>query len=499
MNDIDQASQAKIIELKGIDKYFGNMHVLKKVNFTLHAGEVLGLVGGNGAGKSTLMNVLGGMVQPDTGKIFFEGAEVAIKRPADSQKLGIHFIHQELALFSTLTVAENTFISDLPSHKFSKFVRKKDLLKEADRVIKQLGVSLDPREKIQNLPMGQRQIVEILRAVSTQAKVIIFDEPTSSLSLTEKEKLFKVIHDLKTSGVAIIYITHFFEEVFDLCERICVLRDGQNVGSRKTKETSKAEIVELMLGESFGNFYPEKKSMTGEIVLECKNISHPPLLRNINLNIRAGEIVGLWGLLGSGRTELARVIYGIDACDGGEIRVNDSGHTGVAAGRRMGFVPENRREEGLFMNLGVKENITGASYHAMTDQTRFFVNSDKERKVCEELVEKLSIVIGGLNQKAATLSGGNQQKLIIARWLAVSPTVMIFDEPSRGLDIKAKADIHFLLNELSQSGKGILLISSEIEELIGMCNRIYTINHGEIVGEFTGADISKENLIKALS
>lgn len=494
---------AEIIRLENIDKRFKNVHALKDVTFTLAPGETLGLVGGNGAGKSTLMNVVGGVLQPDDGKIFFENAEVSFDNPRHSQNLGIHFIHQELALFATLTVAENIFISELPGRKITKLIRKNDLRKKAKDLIDRIEVPIHPDAKIMHLPMGQRQIVEILRAVSSKAKVIIFDEPTSSLSISEKEKLFVIIENLKKSGVSIIYISHIFDEVFEICERVSVMRDGRHVGSRKIEETTKDEIVKLMLGESIDHYFPKREPVTGNTIVECKDVSRKPLIKNINMHIRAGEIVGLWGLLGSGRTEIARAIYGLDKIDSGQIFIGSSEERtrkreGIDSDV-MGFIPEDRKEEGLFLTLSVRENITAASFKRITNRSGFFIDKKLERSVCDELVKKLNIVISGLDQNAQTLSGGNQQKQIVARWLNVNPSLVIFDEPTRGLDIKAKADIHFLLDQITKEGQGILLISSEIEEIIGMCDRVYVIRGGTIVGEYKGSGITKNNLIQASS
>lgn len=492
-----------IIRMENIDKRFKNVHALKNVNFTLANGETHGLVGGNGAGKSTLMNVLCGVLRPGDGKIFFKDKEVFFNSPRESQDIGIHFIHQELALFSTLTVAENIFISELPEQRITKLIKKKNLQEKTEQLIAQMDIQIHPESKIMHLPMGQRQIVEILRAVSSEAEVIIFDEPTSSLSISEKDKLFTIIENLKKSGVSIIYISHIFDEVFEICEHVSVMRDGQHVGSRRISETSKAEIVELMLGEAIDHYFPKREPVIGDKIVECKDVSRKPLVKNINMHISSGEIVGLWGLLGSGRTEVARAIYGLDEIDSGNIII-DSSHKGFEKRKGvdsdlMGFVPENRKEEGLFLTLSVKENITAASFKKITSKFGLFIDRRLERSVCKEMVKKLNIVISGLDQNAQTLSGGNQQKQIIARWLIVNPSLVIFDEPTRGLDIKAKADIHFLLDQITKEGQGILLISSEIEEIIGMCDRVYVIRSGAIVGEYKGSDITKQNLIQASS
>jgi len=492
-----ETERKKILEMRNITKSFPGTKALDNVDLLLFENEILGLVGGNGAGKSTLMKILSGEIKKDNGDIIINEKIVNINSPLDSQIHGIHIVHQELALFPTLSVAENIYMNKFPTVRFLKLIRNSRLISQTKEISKRLDLSVNPSEKVENLAIGQQQIVEILRAISDKAEILIFDEPTSSLSLHEKKKLFEIIRYLRNSGTSVIFISHNFEEVFDICERIVVLKDGKNAGSRNVKETNASEIAEMMIGESVDTFYQIKKPKIGKKILECKNLSKIGTFYNINLKVHSGEIVGLWGLLGSGRTELARAIYGLDKFDKGEVLLESIDNKRNE--KLLGFISENRREEGLFLSLSVIENITISKLKSVLNKTHFFISRKKEIDVCQNLVKQLNIKISNLNQKVESLSGGNQQKQILARWFFLQPCLYILDEPTRGLDISAKEDVYSLFSNFTESGAGILLISSDVDELINLSDRVYVIANGKIIDEFDKNNINRKKLIEVAS
>ncbi|MCL5072772.1 MAG: sugar ABC transporter ATP-binding protein [Actinobacteria bacterium] len=488
------------LEMVNICKNFPGVRALDKVCLKAYPGEVIGLVGENGAGKSTLMNIMGGVIFKDSGQILIAGEVGNPKSPLDAQSMGISFIHQEPTLFPTLSIAENIFLTSFPLKRFSGFIDHRKIYLEADNAIKKLGIKINPRLKVENILMGQRQIVEIARAISSNAKIIIFDEPTSSLTVKEKNKLFEVIHSLKNQGVTMIYISHLLEEIFEICDRIYVLRDGRNVDTVLPAETSQQQVIELMIGGSLKSFFPDRHVPPGKEILKAEGLTRYGVLQNISLTIRSGEIVGLWGLIGSGRTELARALLGLDPIDEGRVwfdRQAISLSSGGQVLKKSGFIPENRRDEGIFPTMSVRDNISMANLKSLVDVTKLFINRKKERYLTQEIIKKLRIVVTSIEQKVDNLSGGNQQKVVVARWLQRCPILYVLDEPTRGLDVGAKAEIHNLTGSLADQGAAILLISSEIEELLGMSDRILVLKKGKIVAEFERNIADKQKLMHA--
>jgi ABC-type sugar transport system ATPase subunit len=487
------------LQMSGIQKSFPGVRALKGVDLEAYAGEALGLVGANGAGKSTLMNVLGGVVQEDAGEITIGGQPIAIRSPLEASERGIAFIHQELALLPTMTVVENIYIA--------RFIKSTGPLLDFStmevncaQALQQLGCDINPRAKIRELAAGERQLVEIARALLANARIIIFDEPTSSLTSREKENLFRVIGTLKEQRVTIVYITHFLDEIFDICERALVLRDGVTSGGGLCKDISHDQLVGWMIGETVGTYFREKRTSHGEPLLQVEGLSQQGVLDDISLTLHSGEVLGLWGLMGSGRTELSRALVGLDPIDTGTVRISTKGEAKRVSPREarnsIGSITENRREDGLILDASVRENISLANLRALISRVWPFIDMPKERALAQEMAERLRVMMSGLEQMVATLSGGNQQKVVVARWLEREPSAYIMDEPTRGLDVGAKAEIHAIISDLVDRGVGVLLISSEIEEMMGLSDRYLVMSRGRIVAEY-GGDATKEELMTA--
>jgi len=481
-----------------IAKSFPGVQALKGVNLDAFAGQALGLVGANGAGKSTLMNVLGGVVRADVGHIEILGKTVEINGPLGAALLGIAFIHQELALMPTLSVVENVFISS--------FTTKGGLIdfrvaeERCAEALARLGCDVNPRTKVRDLAAGERQLVEIARALLVNARIIIFDEPTSSLTQKEQKHLFAVIESLKKEGVAIIYITHFLDEIFDICERVEVLRDGQTVGGGFCEELTRDGLIRLMIGDTISHYFRERKAQIGEPVLEVEGLRREGILEDINFTLHKGEILGLWGLMGSGRTELARCLTGLDPISSGSIKVRTNGAleeiSPQDARRWLGLITESRRDDGLLLPMSVTENLSLANLRALLSRIWPFVDSGRERSLGQQFVDVLHIKTPRLEQPVELLSGGNQQKVVLGRWLQRNPAIYIMDEPTRGLDVGAKAEIHKIIADLADESKAILLISSEIEEMMGLSDRYLVLNRGRIVAQYP-AGAGKEELMAA--
>jgi ABC-type sugar transport system ATPase subunit len=487
------------LQMTGIRKSFPGVQALKEVDVEAYAGEALGLVGANGAGKSTLMNVLGGVVEEDGGAIRIGGQTVDIRSPLEASHHGIAFIHQELALMPTMTVAENIYITSFIK-KAGPFLDFTTMEANCTQALQRLGSDISPHAKIRDLAAGERQLVEIARALVADAHIIIFDEPTSSLTSREKENLFRVIGTLKEQGVTIIYITHFLDEIFDVCERVTVLRDGETAGNGLCSQTTHEQIVGWMIGETVGHYFRERMSQRGEPVFQVERLSQRGVLEDISFTLHAGEVLGLWGLMGSGRTELSRALVGLDPIDSGTLQIRADGSLKNVSPREarnwIGSITENRREDGLLLDSPLKENISLANLRALISNIWPLIDFNAERSLAQESVDHLQIKTSGLEQLAATLSGGNQQKVVIARWLQRNPFIYIMDEPTRGLDVGAKAEIHSIIADLVEQGVAILLISSEIEEMMGLSDRYLVLSRGHIVAEYD-ATATKENLMAA--
>ncbi len=489
---------APLFELRGISKEFPGVKALDDVSFEINAGEVHMLVGENGAGKSTLMKILCGAYLADQGEFFQNGEPVAIHGPADARKFGVAVIFQEFTLVPYLDIAQNIFLGREFSSRVPGLIDRRRIRAEARRVLDLIGFSIDPRTPVHKLGVAQQQMVEIAKALSQDARILVMDEPTAALSDRETELLFGMIERLKKKGVAIIYISHRLSEVFALGDRITVLRDGRKIASLLPAATTPDQLVTLMVGRPVDATYtrPSRPS-PGNVVLEVKNLSGPAGFSDINLTVRAGEIVGLCGLVGSGRTEVARAIFGADRVSAGEIRFNGD-RIGVSAEdsvrRGVALIPENRKAQGLALNRSVGDNIVLAGLRKLFPSGIFVPH--RAMKAARAVIDRLRIATPSPRRPVATLSGGNQQKIVVGKWLNADAKFYIFDEPTRGIDVGAKAEIFRLLDGLVHNGAGILMISSEQIEIVHICDRAYVMRSGRIAGELKHHDLTEANIVR---
>jgi ribose transport system ATP-binding protein len=489
---------APAVEMRNIRKAFPGVQALDGVNLKIWPGEVLALIGENGAGKSTLIKILCGAHHTDEGEILIGGRKVSIRSPQDARTLGIVAIYQELSLFPNMTVAENIFISSLPTRQRLPMVSWPQLRRKSQHALDAIGARFDPSVRVGDLSVAGQQMVEIARAASSDAKVIVMDEPTSALSEHEVATLFEIIATLKEKGVAIIYITHRLEEVSKIADRITVLRDGQYVGDLQMEEATREKVVQMMVGRSL-NLFPKQPVPIGEEVMRVENLSSEGSFSDISFSVKKGEILGLAGLMGAGRTEIARAIFGIDPRDSGDVYIDGqklSIHTPVHAIRGgLGLVPEDRKLQALILTMAVRENITLA--HLSDFAKGGIVSKARERKDASRHVQELDIRTPTIEQKVANLSGGNQQKVVIAKWLGVRPKVLILDEPTRGIDVGAKAAIHSLMCELAAKGVGIIMISSELPEVMAMSDRILVLHEGKITARLSREEATQDRIMMA--
>jgi ABC-type sugar transport system ATPase subunit len=485
------------LRLVNIKKSFPGVQALKGVTIEVDQGEVLAIVGANGAGKTTLMNILGGVVKADEGEIYIQGERVHIDTPLEAANHGIAFVHQEIAVMPTMSVAENMYITNFPTRL--GFIDYRKMLENCSQVLKRLGCDIDPRTKIQDLSPGDRQLIEIARALLGKARILIFDEPTSSLTSREKARLFEVIESLKKEKVAIIYITHLLDEIFKVGDRVSVIRNGEVVGGGMVKDLTYSDLVHWMIGaKEISSYFRPRTAHIGDVILRVEGLSRQGVLENISFTLHKGEILGLWGLLGSGRTELVRAIVGLDPIDKGKIEVQTNGGSmktvrPIETRKWIGIITENRREDGLLLPKSVKFNMSLAN---LRNLLRFWpiIDFKHEIELTKEFIGRLGIVVSNFEQPIEMLSGGNQQKVLVARWLERNPSIYFMDEPTRGLDIGAKAEIHNIIRTLADEGAGILLITSDIDEIISLSDRFLVIRNGHIVAEFpTG--VSKDELM----
>ncbi len=489
-----------VVELRGISKTFGGVHALREVTFACRGGEVHTVVGQNGAGKSTLMNIISGVYHPDAGEIYLDGRRVRFSSPHEAQLAGISIIHQELNLLPDLSVAANVFLGRESRHRFG-LLDFGEQTRRAAEILGRLGVELDPGESVGSLSVAQQQMVEIAKALSLAARVVIMDEPSAALGAAELKRLFEVIAALKQQGVAVIYISHRLGEVFEIADWVTVFRDGLIVDSRSIAGLDRTSLVRMMIGSStFTEQFPHRASAVGAEVLRVEKLSSAPVLKDISLVVHAGEIVGLAGLMGAGRSETAQAIFGARRYESGRILLHGKPsaiHRPAAAIRRgLGYLPESRKEEGLVMGLSVQMNSALAS---LRDRQRLgFITNLRERAAVRETISSLQVATPSLSQEVERLSGGNQQKVVIAKWLICRPQLIIFDEPTRGVDVAAKVEIWRLMRELADKGAAILMISSEIPEIIGMSDRILVMHKGRIAGELS-ADKAQEEAILTLA
>ncbi len=488
-----------ILRAEKICKAFPGVQALQDVDFELLPGEVHVLLGENGAGKSTLIKLLSGVYPKDSGRFLMNGREIEIGSVHDSQRLGISTIYQEMNLIPELTVAQNIFLGREPRKKGARrfLVDRREMARGSTELLSSLSLDIAPDYSIGNLSVPQQQMVEVAKALSLEAKIIIFDEPTATLAERETKALFTIIRVLKERGLGIIYISHRLEEVWEIGDRITVLRDGQYIDTVRADRTDINELIKMMVGRELKDQFPRRFMPQGKAVLELRSVSRGTALRNVSLKLHQGEIVGLAGLVGSGRTELAQVIFGVDQPDSGEILIDGQKATidsPVAATRRgLAFLTEDRKQLGLFQGLSVRENVIHAAMRTLFPH--LIVRPEVERSIAEEYVEKLKIKTPGIGRLVKYLSGGNQQKVVLAKWLVSRARIFILDEPTRGIDVGAKQEIHKLMDEIVQQGFPVLMISSELSEILGMSDRIYVMHEGEIAAEYSRAEATQEKLL----
>lgn len=487
------------IAAQNIRKSFGNVSVLEDVSFDIRAGEVHTLMGENGAGKSTLMNILAGVHQPDAGAIQLNGNAVRLTSPQMALRLGIALIHQEPLNFPDLSIAENIFLGRSVPRGAIGQIDWSTMRRRTQEVLKQLGVELDPRRRMAGLSIADQQMVELAAALAQNANVLLMDEPTAALTPGEVARLFSIVRSLRDKGVAIVFISHRIPEVFEIADRITVLRDGRFIGTRDVAETSKDEIVRMMVGRPLGEMYDKPECTPGAIRLSVSSLSSRNRFRDVNLTVRAGEIVGLAGLVGAGRTEVAEAIFGVREHDRGTIEVDSKPVSIRSASDAMSlgiaYVPEDRARNGLLLPMSISCNTTLASLRAVS--AFGFISDRRENEMAERWRQTLQTRIRAVDQPVNELSGGNQQKVVLARWLERKPKVLIVDEPTRGIDVGAKAEVHHVLAELARQGTAILMISSDLPEAIAMCDRVLVMKEGQITGEFARGTATQENVMRA--
>ena len=487
------------LRMQGISKTFPGVQALKDVTFEVARGEIHALVGENGAGKSTLVKILTGALPRDTGRITLRGQPVEISTPSDAQDLGISMIHQELSLIPYLTVGQNIYLGREPRARVPGFIDWPALYRQSQQLLDRLNVGVDARAEVQHLSIAHQQMVEVAKALSLNADLIAMDEPTSALTERETKVLFDVMRSLKAQGVSLIFISHRLGEVFQIADRVTVLRDGQFIGTTPIAESNEDQVVRMMVGRELGEMYPKAETQRQEVVLEAINLDDGRELHGVNLKLHRGEILGVAGLVGAGRTALAETLFGIRPAVAGEVRMEGRpvkiNSPGEAIRLGMGFVPEDRKLQGLFMNMTVRENIVLSSMDQVVGWG--FVNFSKADRLANEFVKKLDIRTPSLRQRVRNLSGGNQQKVVMARWLTLKPRVLILDEPTRGIDVGAKAEIHALMSHLAQEGVGMLMISSELPEVLGVSDRILVMHEGRVTGEFTRDQATQDDIMRA--
>lgn len=487
-----------IVELSGIAKHFGGVQALRGVDFSLFPGEVHALVGENGAGKSTLVKILAGIHRQDAGVVKVGGEVVELRSPTQAQNLGIAVVQQEPMLFPDLDVAENVFMGRHPRDRFGR-VDWKRMYREVDQLLSSLDVSLSSHTPVQGLSVAEQQLVEIAKALSLQARVLVLDEPTAALSRHEVEELFAIVRQLRERGVAVLFVSHRLEEVFTIADRLTVFRDGTHIITAPISEMTTEEIIKHMVGRELSNLFPKGEAEIGEVVLEVRHLTRPGVFADVSFQLRRGEILGFAGLVGAGRTEVARVLFGIDRAESGEIwlkgkkvRIRSPQH---AMGYGIAYVPEDRHQHGLVMNFSIASNVTLAILQQVSRLG--LVDPRRERKIAGEYSSQLSVRSEGVEQLVNALSGGNQQKVVLGKWLATNPSVLILDEPTRGIDVGAKAEVHHIISDLAARGLAIILISSELPEVLAMADQVIVLHEGHVTGTFARSEATQERVMFA--
>ncbi|WIV55137.1 sugar ABC transporter ATP-binding protein [Amycolatopsis nalaikhensis] len=490
--------RAPLLEVRGVTKSFGAVAAVAGVSFGLHAGEAHALVGENGAGKSTIVKMLAGVHKPDDGTLLLDGEPVEFGSPADAKAAGIAVIYQEPTLFPDLSVEENIVMGRHPRKSLGRIDRAA-IRAEAERLFTRLGVRIDPGRPARGLSIADQQIVEIAKALSADARVLVMDEPTAALSQVEVERLFTVARTLRSEGAAIMFISHRFEEITELCQRVTIMRDGKHVSSDAIEDVTVDEMVKRMVGRDLDALFPKQDVEPGAVVLEVEGLAREGVFRDISFSVRAGEIVAFAGLVGSGRSEVVQAVFGVDERDAGVVKIGGkklkahSSRAAMAAG--MALVPEDRRQQGLIMDLSIERNVTLPRSRALSKLG--FLTGASERREARHWTERLRTKYRRLADPVGTLSGGNQQKVVLAKWLAMAPKVLIVDEPTRGIDVGTKAEVHRLMSALAAEGVAIVMVSSELPEVLGMADRVLVMREGRIVAELPRADATEDAVMFA--
>lgn len=483
-----------ILEMRDISKKYGGVSVLKNVSLNLKAGEVLCLCGENGAGKSTLMKILAGVESPTEGAVYMKGEKIQIAKPIDAFRVGISMVHQELIQIEEMTVADNIYIGRYETT--AGWINKRALREKTEKLMEELGIYFDPDSLIKQYSVAHRQLIEIVKALSHDASIIIFDEPTAALTLEETKTLYKIIEKLKERGIAVILISHRMEDIYAVGDRITVLRDGENSGEGLVADTTVEDIVRMMVGRKMVQQFPSKSNRIGEVIMEIDHLSNAHIF-DISFTLKKGEVLGIAGLVGAGRTELLRAIFGVDVCQG-EVRLKGErirNHSPIAALKKgFAFLPEDRKDQGLILNQSILSNTVLSILNKISRAG--FVNRKEEKGICDKYIEELKIRAAGRNMAVQRLSGGNQQKVVLAKCLAPEPEILLLDEPTRGVDVGAKAEIYKIINELATKGLSIIVVSSEMTELLGISDRILVMHEGHLSGELSMDEASEEAIMK---
>jgi rhamnose transport system ATP-binding protein len=487
------------LELRDVSKSFGSVVALRNGRLTMMPGSIHALVGENGAGKSTLVKIIAGLYQRDSGSFEMEGRPVKFRSTADSKAAGVAVIYQEPTLFPDLSVTENVFMGRQPVGRFGR-IDKASMRSEVADIIERLGVDIDPDRPTRGLSIADQQIIEIAKAISLDAKALIMDEPTAALSGVEVERLFAVARSLRDEGRALAFISHRFDEVFALCDTITVMRDGSYISTQPIGQTTEHDIVRLMVGRDVDELFPKVETTAGDVVLEVEGLRSPGVFDDITFQVRAGEIVGLAGLVGAGRSEVARAVFGVDGYTDGAVRLNGrplpKNNPAAAMRAGIGFVPEDRRQQGLVIDAPIATNVTDAIRRGQLVKGAV-VTQKREFAAAQRWAHELEVKCSALDAHAGTLSGGNQQKVVLAKWLAADPKLLIIDEPTRGIDVGTKSEVHRRMSELAAGGMAILMISSELPEVLGMADRVLVMHEGRVTAEIARADATPERVMFA--
>ncbi|WP_345537660.1 sugar ABC transporter ATP-binding protein [Phytohabitans rumicis] len=493
-----QGGEAPLLALSGVRKSFGAVHALIDVHLELYAGEAHALVGENGAGKSTLVKVLAGVHAPDAGTVTLDGEPLLLGGPADARAAGIAVIYQEPTLFPDLSVAENIFMGRQPLRGLRR-IDGAAMRQRAAELFARLGVHLDPDRPARGLSIADQQLVEIAKALSFDARILIMDEPTAALSGVEVERLFAVVRSLREHGAAVLFISHRFDEVFALCQRITVMRDGRWVSSDRAEDLDVSTLVRRMVGREVSQLFPKEETRAGEVLLDVRHLTRDGVFEDVSFAVRGGEIVALAGLVGAGRSEVVRAVFGVDRYDSGEIRVGGTrlprGRPAAAMAAGVALVPEDRRQQGLVMELSIERNATLTRRWSLSRLG--LLGRGAERRAAQTWTRRLQVKAGRLADPVSTLSGGNQQKVVLAKWLSTMPKVLIVDEPTRGIDVGTKAEVHRLMSQLAGEGVAVLMVSSELPEVLGMADRVLVMHEGRLVSEIAREAADEESVMLA--